>query len=300
MRQTTLDDYRKRILDVLIHIQRHLDEDVSLEALARVAHFAPHHFHRVFRGMVGESVKEHVRRLRLERAAYFLRYSDRPVTRLAFEAGYETHESFTRAFRAHFGESPSGYRRRRRHPFASEPPSRVHYSPEGDLDDFTPTDTGATAMNVELKRIEPIRVAFMRHTGPYKECGIAWEKLCGWIGRKGLFRPDTRFLGVSYDDPDVTPPEKLRYDACVVVGPDVKPEGEIGVQKIAGGLYAVTIHKGPYEKFSETYAKLMGEWLPRSGHRLSGTPCFEHYLNDPNTTPREELLTAIHVPLESD
>ena len=60
---------RKRILRVLVHIQTHLDENLALDDLARVAHFSPFHFHRVFRGMMGESVKEHVRRLRLERAA---------------------------------------------------------------------------------------------------------------------------------------------------------------------------------------------------------------------------------------
>ena len=81
-----------------MHIQHHLDEAVSLDELAALAHFSPYHFHRIFRGMVGESVMEHVRRLRLERAAHRLKFSDEPITRIAFEAGYETHEAFTRAF----------------------------------------------------------------------------------------------------------------------------------------------------------------------------------------------------------
>ena len=61
MRTATVEDYKARILRVLVYIQRHLDEDTPLEDLARVAAFSPYHFHRVFRGMVGESVKEHIR-----------------------------------------------------------------------------------------------------------------------------------------------------------------------------------------------------------------------------------------------
>ncbi|HEX4589292.1 MAG TPA: AraC family transcriptional regulator, partial [Gemmataceae bacterium] len=81
MRADTERTYKQRILRVLVHIQQHLDEVLELEDLAGVAHFSPYHFHRVFRGMVGESVMEHVRRLRLERAAHRLKFTDEPVTR---------------------------------------------------------------------------------------------------------------------------------------------------------------------------------------------------------------------------
>src|SRR5262249_47959911 len=121
MRSVTEQAYKQRILRVLVHIQEHLDEDLPLEGLARIACFSPHHFHRLCGAMVGESVKEHVRRLRLERAAYRLQYGNQPVTGIAFDAGYETHESFTRAFRAMFGTSPSCFRRRQRE--RSRPPA---------------------------------------------------------------------------------------------------------------------------------------------------------------------------------
>ena len=69
MKNSTLQDYQERMLRVLVHIQQHLDEELALEALARIACFSPYHFHRIFRGMLGESLQEHVRRLRLQRAA---------------------------------------------------------------------------------------------------------------------------------------------------------------------------------------------------------------------------------------
>ena len=85
MRESTLEDYKKRMLRVLVHIQQNLDEALSLEELAGIAYFSPYHFHRIFRGMLGESVKGHIRRLRLERAATRLKHGNIPVTHIAFE-----------------------------------------------------------------------------------------------------------------------------------------------------------------------------------------------------------------------
>lgn len=101
-RTATLQDYKRRILRVLVHVQSHLDEPLALDYLAHLAAFSPCHFHHVFTGMVGESVKEHVRRLRLERAASRLKLSSAPVTDLAFDAGYQSLEGFTRSFHAAF------------------------------------------------------------------------------------------------------------------------------------------------------------------------------------------------------
>lgn len=114
-------------------------------------------------------------------------------------------------------------------------------------------------------------------------------------------RPETQRIykeRIGHDDPQITAPEKIRYDACVTVGHDVRAEGEVGVQDVAGGEYAVTVHRGPYEKLHETYARLCGEWLPGSGREPAALPCYEVYLNDPKTTRPEELLTQIHMPLE--
>jgi AraC family transcriptional regulator len=226
MKTSTAADYHERILRTLAHIQAHLDDALDLDGLARVACFSPYHFHRVFRGLVGEPVQEHVRRLRLERAAQRLKLQDEAVTSVALNAGYESHEAFTRAL-----------------------------------------------------------------------VGATWGKLAAWAGPRGLFGPATRFIGVSYDDPQITPPEKLRYEAAITVSRPVQPEGEFGVMELAGGEYATLMHKGPYETLGRAYQMLLGAWLPQSGRELRDAPCFEAYLNSPQNTRPEELLTVIHAPV---
>jgi AraC family transcriptional regulator len=298
MKPITDRTYKERILKVLVHIQQQLDCAMPLEDLARVAHFSPYHFHRIFRGMVGESVKEHVRRLRLERAAHQLKFSTQPVTQIAFNAGYETHESFTRAFGAMFGLPPSDFRQRHRVAAYAKVVSGVHFMPDELPNDFQTFHSEDSKMDVRIEHVEPIRVAFMRHVGPYNQVGETWGKLMAWAGSRGVFGPSMRVIGIVHDDPEVTPSERIRYDACLAVAQHVKPEGEVGVQEIAGGEYAVATHRGPYERLGQTYAHLCGEWAPNSGREFRSAPPFELYRNAPQFTKPDDLLTDIYMPLE--
>lgn len=129
MRPATEKDYHERIVRTLVYMQQRLDDDLTLEEAAGVAAFSAFHFHRVFRGLVGEPFKEHIRCLRLERAAQRLKRLDEPVTGLALDAGFETHEAFTRAFKAMFGTSPSDYRAA--HKPAPDSPSGTHFEETG-------------------------------------------------------------------------------------------------------------------------------------------------------------------------
>ena len=300
----TLRDYKARVLRVLVFIQAHLDEPLSLSDLAALACFSPYHFHRVFRGMVGESVKEHVRRLRLERAASQLRLGNRSIIRIALDAGYRSHEAFTRSFKAAFGVAPARYRALRRPPpppaasGVGSAPSGVHYGTAQPLSRFTAVPPGnLRRCPITVKHCPALRVAFVRHVGPYSQCGAAWDRLLTYLGKEGWLGGESRFIGLSHDDPEITPPSRIRYDACVTAGDGFEPQGDIGVQVIAGGDYAMATHFGPYTRLGHTYARIMGQWLPRSGRELGDGPCYEIYLNDPNSTAPEDLVTDVYVPL---
>lgn len=154
-------------------------------------------------------------------------------------------------------------------------------------------------MKPEIREMKDLRVVYVRRTGNYNTAaGEAWKALCAYAGPKRLFGRKTVCLGIGHDDPDITPEDKLRYDACLSVGPEVKPEGEVGVQTIPAGKHAVFLHKGPYDQLGKTYAEIYGQWLPSSGAKLREAPCFEVYLDDPERTPPEKLRTEICVPIE--
>lgn len=283
MRAGTAESYQERVLRALVYLQNRLDDPVDLDQLASVACFSPYHFHRIFRGVTGEPLMEHIRRLRLERAAQRLKSTNRAVTDIAFEAGYETHEAFTRAFRSMFGDSPSGFRESRG--AAPNAAPAIVKAANGD------------SIAVRVERTPAMRVAFVRHIGAFADVGSAWSTLIAWAGMRGLFGPHTRALGIIHDDPDITTPEKLRYDAAVTMAREIAPEGSVGVQEIPAGEYAVAQHRGPYDRISATYARMCGEWLASSGRELASAPALEFYLNTPQTTKPEDLLTDAYLPL---
>ena len=191
-RESTRLDHQARILRLLVHLQEHLDDAVSLESLAKVACMSPLYFHRVFRGMLGETVMEHVRRLRIERAAHRLRHGQNAVVRLAFDAGYESHEAFTRAFSRHFGVPPSRYRVLHQKVTWPRSPNGVHFSEQGVLDRFEPVASGADDMDVRIEKRQRTRVAFVRNVGPYQGSKQAWETLMAWVRKRGMFGPSTQ------------------------------------------------------------------------------------------------------------
>jgi AraC family transcriptional regulator len=193
--------------------------------------------------------------------------------------------------------SPTQFRNHYRRADEIPASSGVHYGADLQLGGFR-TQPAAKAMDVTIKHLAPMRVGFLRHIGPYHEVGKTWESLTMFLGKEGLIGGDSQFLGVCHDDPAVTPPDKVRYDACVTVPDEFQPQGDIGVQVVPGGQYAVMTHFGPYDKLGESYAQLLGQWLPRSNRHLATTPCFEIYLNSPENTEPEDLITDLYAPLE--
>ena len=283
--------YEKRIIRVQIYIQDHLDDPLTLEELAGVACFSPYHFHRIFTAMVGESLREHIRRLLLERAAHELRYSQLPIIQIALNAGYQTHESFTRAFRSMFGLPPRQYR--------AELPSRhrenAAYPQVFNLRILKPT---GDTMDIRIEKFSPLNVTFIRHVGPYQECETAWQKLCSHPDIAKELGPNTLAIGICYDDPDITEADKIRMDVCVTMPESCSPPEGMEAQIIKGGEYAVLTHHGPYEGLHDCYRWLFGEWLPSSGREATYAPSLEVYINSPEDTAPQDLITEIRVPLK--
>ena len=136
-------------------------------------------------------------------------------------------------------------------------------------------------------------------SGSYEECDAAWEKLSKFAAEQAWSPSNILRIGIGHDNPEITPADKLRYDACLTVDDRFQATGEIGVQEIPGGEYAVVTHRGPYSNLADTWRHNFREWLPNSGREMRSGPCFEIYVNDPTTTPPDELVTLIHVPLKS-
>src|SRR5438132_1335547 len=104
-------NYQARMRRVLDHIDGHLDGDLDLDSVSRIAAFSKFHFHRQFTATFGLSVHRYVQLARMQRASKRLVSNEASVTQVAMDAGYESPDAFARAFRQRFGQSPSEFRK---------------------------------------------------------------------------------------------------------------------------------------------------------------------------------------------
>ena len=283
----TIRDHHERINKVLQYINNHLDEKLDLGNLSSMSGYSSFHFHRIMRAYLGESLGAYIIRVRLDAAATLLIMSDVPISDISFKVGYENAPSFNKAFRKRFGAAPNEFRDDRQYRLLGDGKFLKHEIME------------TIELKPKIKTLKEKKAIYVQGIGKYSESSAyAWEKVCGFAAKNRLFGFGTELIGISHDDPTVTEPEKCRYEACITVTKDVKPEGEIGVRQIPGGKYAIFTMKGPYENFPKAYQFIFGKWIPGNGIELRDVPCFEKYLNDPGKTKPEKLRTEICIPVK--
>lgn len=290
MRTATRNEYCEGLQKAVTYVIENLDEPLEPVRLANVAGFSLYHFHRIFRGMMGESLGEFIRRIRLERAAWRLAQGA-AVTEVAFDSGYESHEAFTRAFRIAFGVTPSDCRKNAQRVFELPNPTGTHFDPLGRPLVLRPL-LGEREMDVEIRESPAIKAAGIRHIGPYWQIGPVFSEIAQWFGQHGLTH--SYGLGVFYDNPEITPLAELKSDACVMFEDDLPEDNRVHRVELPGGTYAVMTYRGPYSGLGEAWGKFIGKWFPSSGYEMSPEPCFEIYI-DPcdGAKPVEELRTEL-------
>ncbi len=273
----------QRMNRVIQFIDETLDLEVSVSSLAKMAFYSEYHFHRIFRAYVGESVYAYRKRLLLERAVKFLQYTDKSVTEIAFDSGYDNHSSFNKAFKKFFKHSPTEVRQ-----------NKIKFEKYN----FPQLHEGLK-MKAEIVDLDDVRVIAARGVGNFDVVAAdAWGRIMKFAYGNGLMKGEVRRFGITHDDPNVTDLDKIRYDACLDLDVDISAQAGLKKMTIAGGKYAQFLHKGSYDELGNTYNYAFNKWLPDSGYQLRLVPCFDLYLNkDPRRTKPENLRTLVHLPI---
>ena len=135
-------------------------------------------------------------------------------------------------------------------------------------------------MSIELKTLPDIRVAYLRYVGPYGSSGLArsWHRFAAWCAARDMLPPRRRMFGICHDSPDLTAPERCRYDTCVEIDEGFSPDRpELGVQQVRGGRYACAHFVGRATEIHEHWMRLFADWLPQSNYEVDDRPAFELY-----------------------
>lgn len=286
VKSITRQEHHKKINMVIDYISTHLDEKLDLDKLSNISAISPFHFHRIMRAYLGEPIGSYIIRCKIEASSTLLKYSSQQIDEIAYKIGYDSPTSYTKAFKKHFGVSPTEFRNTNNF-FTMKTIVADKELPSG--------------FKLKPKIVERItkKTIYIRLIGDYKsnDYSQAWEKIWKFIKEKHLFGFNQENLGVAYNDPGITESDKCQYDCCVTINKDIKPEGEIGIKNIEGGQYAVFKYKGSFDNIGSIYDAIFKTWLPESNYELRDAPCFEKYIKFSNTNP-DKNKTEVFIPVK--
>lgn len=282
-----------QIQKVTYFIERHLDDELDVVALAKVAGYSHFHFCRIFKMQVGESVMSYTTRLRLERASSEVSRGKKSMINIALEAGYKTPTGFLKAFKKRFGTTPSNYK--------SSSKELLSKYKESNME------------NVQIVQRDEAYVVFTREMGEYeKSSKIAWQRLSESMNslntvfaknpptiEMNLGEGNGEALGICHDDPEVTDESNIRYDAALAWGKQEVEElakYDFETKSIAGGKYAMVAYMGGEEAAEKAWYGLYA-WVEKNGYEFRDEPAFEKYIDAWDETDETKIQTEIYVPI---
>ena len=301
-----VQEYRRRICTAMNFISHNLQTELTLDEIAQVAHFSKFHFHRLFNSMVGETVGEFNKRLRVEGAARTLIHDPSiDITRLSQNFCFSSSQNFARSFKQHFGVTPSGFKKEnsnQRHIISNTGHSLQNPTlyDENTVNWQDSSPNTQHEYDVSIEQIDKIEVAYTRRLGAYgfEGCSQAYNKLIPWAISRGLIM-DEKIIGVIWDNSNVTAEENCRYDACITIPTGFVNSGDMALQTLAQGTYAVFKTAIINNDFDTPWKNIMGDWLPKSGYVPDDLPCYEIVMQSGHDNPQGKWLIAMHVPIKS-
>lgn len=258
------DYYISKINKTIDYIEENLGKKITTKELADISAFSEYHFHRIFKALTNETVNQYITRLKLGKSYRNLVTSQESITTIAFKYGFNSSANFSRDFRNYYNKSPRAIRAE-----ASYPKKSKRYLKRLKL------------KFIGLQNIEDIDVYYLRvHTG-YNSDTIknTFSQLLEIIKANKLRFKDVTVLGIGYDDPDFTQPEKCRYDACISLRkPYILNNDILNSKKLHSGLYAAYLFEGRAEDFATAWDFIIKTWMSDDSYRPDNKPHFEEYI----------------------
>ena len=282
MRNSTEEIYKQKANQVIDYISAHLHEPLQLDVIANQINVSQRQLLRIMRFSLNEPLSAYVTRQRMERAVMYMQTEEANLVALAGMLGYENDQSFSKSFKKHFGISPKAY--------LNELQMRLKKGAENSAD--TQCD-----LHYDIIEEEDTELVYIRILGKYGEdepYKIAWDKLVKFLKSNDALSKNTRFIGISFDDPNVTVTNKCRFYACASIQKSIKPTGEFGTLQLRKGRYALYTLKGSCSKLQELYNAISVSYK----YTLRQGVAFEEYLNTSQNTAEEGLLTKVFIPIK--
>ncbi len=276
--------YEEKIYSVFNYIESKLEDEIDLSSIAFHSNFSVFHFNRVFANLTGEAPVNYLRRLKLEKAAFDLKVSTKQIIQIALDSGYESHESFTRAFKKRFLMSPKQFRDKYNiYKLKSEKAAEFIFVDE-----------------IKIVQLDSFKILYQRYTGAYSDCpgpyndSIIWKE---FVNKNQSILPENAKLilaGVCHDDPEITDESKIRFDLAILSNNDTIEAYNYKI--IEGGKFAVATHHGEYKNLLSTYEYMLTSYPILFNKVIRNSPTFEIYLN-PFPDEVQFARTEVFIPI---
>jgi AraC family transcriptional regulator len=282
--------YAQRIDRVIDYLRGNLHRPVKLAELADVACFSEFHFHRIFTAVSGETLNSFTNRLRLEKAARLLRYSEKSLTDIALDCGFSSSATFSRAFRAGYDTSPSQFRKSGE---IKKSKIRKELLPEDEYGLPMSAEEKRAAFPVTLVDIPERQIAYIRVTNAFDMDKVlaALKKVIEWAKSQDVFSRGILF-GMSVDDPHVTPKHLYRYEVCLASSLRFQCIEGMSKLKMPAMRYATIRVSGDIHKVATAWDYLYRDWLIHSAYEPEHAPALEVFVD------KESAMDWSHFELE--
>lgn len=245
------------------YIESHLTDEIDFESAAREAYSSSFHFQRVFSILCGITLGDYIRMRRLSLAAFDIANTDEKVIDIALKYGYDSPESFTRAFSRFHGVTPS----EAKHGAAVKSFTRL--SVKLSL-------TGGTTMNYRIEKKDAFKLICKRKQVTKPENATATEDISSFWGECSKDGTMAKILGYFPKEPTLKgllgvcfscDMDANRFPYGIGVEYDGRPlsDDSLEVVDIPAHTYAVFECRGKMpDTFAETYSKIVTEFFPQN------------------------------------
>ena len=251
-------------------IFEHLDEEITVDDVARHCGYSRYHLMRMFKEDTDEAIYQFMKRIRLERSAWRLKVEkEKSITEIGLNYGYSS-SNFATAFKKHLNMSPIDYRKK-----SEQIVQQSCFSHGISLDDLERTESRLT-----IEWLNSFLVVYERIKGNYHNMSEEW---CTFIKKyEKLASSDTLYVDCTIDDPSITDENSCMYELCQTISPDhpvLKENTGIFTHSFEGGKYAVYHFKGFPQFMFMVYQEVFCRWLSRTGNQIDERPIFDIYRN---------------------
>jgi AraC-like DNA-binding protein/DNA gyrase inhibitor GyrI len=281
MRNDTENIYQQKINQVIDYISANMHKPLQLDIIANQINVSQRQLLRIMRSGLKESLYSYVARQRVERAVMYMQTEEMNLTKLAGMVGYDNPQSFSKAFKKQFGISPKAYI------------DKLQVKLEGSVKSSGNRQNHLQSEVCEEKELELVYIRIIGKYGEDEPYEIAWNKLVRFLKDKQALSEETRFIGLSFDDPNITKFEHCRFYACASVEKKIAPTGEFGTIQLRKGKYAVYTLIGSYSGLQELYNNISVNFDYTLRHGMA----FEEYISYSKGNS-EKQITKVYIPIK--